>query len=172
MKNVHFRSFCAILLILTNFVFQEINAQQSLTQINGWNAYVHLPAGYSTSSITYPTIIFFPGLGEIGTNPNAVISNGPGAYIAQGWNGNVTVDGATVEFIVISLQPPNAYPTENSLGSRIQTIKNSYRVDPDRLYLTGLSHGGWCSSTYITGDAYGGPYNYASQIAAVVTVQG
>jgi hypothetical protein len=77
-----------------------------------------------------------------------------------------------VEFIVISIQPPAAFPTEATYNTRIQTIKNTYRVDPQRLYLTGLSHGGWMSSTFVTGDPYGGPYNYASQIAAVVTVEG
>lgn len=151
---------------------KNIYSQQTLTQINGWNAYVHLPASYSSSSASYPTIIFFPGLGEVGTNASAVISNGPGAYIAQGWNGNVLVDGRTIEFIVISLQTPSAYPSESTINQRIQTIKSLYRVDNNRLYLTGLSHGGWCSTTFVTGDPLGGPYNYASQIAAVVEVEG
>src|SRR5690606_5842988 len=89
-----------------------------------------------------------------------------------GWDGKVNVDGQTVEFIIISLQPPSAYPTEPLIQSRLQTIKTNYRVDPSRLYLTGLSHGGWMSSTFVSGDTYGGPYTYAGQIAAVVTVQG
>lgn len=145
---------------------------QSLIKIDGWNSYVHLPAGYSTSGKTYPTIIFFPGLGEVGTNAALVINNGPGAYIKQGWNGNVSLDGGTVEFIVISLQPPAAYPVESAINAKIAAIKSLYRVDPKRLYLTGLSHGGWCSSTFVTGDPLVGPYTYASQIAAVVEVQG
>lgn len=166
-------SLVAAVLFLTSYLLiNTAQAQQTLTQINGWNAYVHLPAGYATSGLRYPTIIFSPGIGEVGTNANAVISNGPGAYISQGWNGNVVVDGATVEFIVISLQPSSAFPVEATFNQRIQTIKSLYRVDPQRLYLTGLSHGGWMSSTFVTGDPYGGPYTYASQIAAVCTVQG
>lgn len=145
---------------------------QTLTNIGGWNAYVHLPANYNTTTATYPTIIFFPGLGEVGTTASKVIANGPGAYITQGWDGNVIVDGATVEFIVISLQPPAAYPVESQINAKIQAIKSLYRVDPSRLYLTGLSMGGWVSTTFVTGDPLGGPYTYASQVAAVVEVQG
>lgn len=145
---------------------------QSLINIDGWNAYVHLPATYNSLNFTYPTIIFFPGLDEAGTTASKVIANGPGAYITQGWNGNVTVDGATVEFIVISLQPAAAYPNEVAINAKIKAIKSLYRVDPARLYLTGLSHGGWCSSTFVTGDPAAGPYTYASQVAAVVEVQG
>ncbi len=170
MKNFTFRSLilCAAFFFLSGI----LRSQQSLTQINGWNAYVHLPANYNSTTRTYPTIIFFPGLGEIGTVASKVILYGPGAYIAQGWDGNVVVDGNTIEFIVISLQPPAAYPNEVAVNQKIQTIKSLYRIDPNRLHLTGLSHGGWCGSTFITGDPYGGPYTYASQIAAVVEVQG
>ena len=168
-RNVYVLLSTLLCLFLTSKTF----SQQTLTQINGWNAYVHLPASYSSNSTTtYPTIIFFPGIGEIGTNAGAVISNGPGAYISQGWNGNVLVDGNTVEFIVISLQPPAGYPSEYFINEKIQTIKSQYRVNPNKLYLTGLSHGGWCSTTFVTGDPYGGPYTYASQIAAVVEVEG
>ncbi len=170
MNNFTFRSFflCSAFFFLAG----SIQSQQTLTQINGWNAYVHLPANYSSTTITYPTIIFFPGIGEVGTNASAVIANGPGAYITQGWNGNVVIDGNTVEFIVISLQPSAAWPNEIALNQKIQTIKSLYRVNTNKLYLTGLSMGGWCSSTFVTGDPYGGPYTYASQIAAVVEVEG
>ncbi|MDB5202084.1 MAG: hypothetical protein JWQ27_1493 [Ferruginibacter sp.] len=172
MKKTLRRLWAPLCIVMFLLAGNLAKAQQTLTQINGWNAYVHLPASYSSTSTNYPTIIFFPGIGEIGTTASRVISNGPGAYIAQGWNGNVVVDGSTVEFIVISLQPPTGYPSEFAMNQRLQTIKSSYRVDLNRIYLTGLSHGGWCGTTFVTGDPYGGPYTYASQIAAVVTVEG
>jgi hypothetical protein len=154
-------------------IFSNISkSQQTLTKIGGWNAYVHLPANYKINTINYPTIIFFPGLGEVGTNAARLISYGPGAYIAQGWDGNVLINSTTVEFIVISIQPPSAYPSEIQINEKIQLIKSAYRVDNNKIYLTGLSHGGWCSTTFVTGDIIGGPYTYASQIAAVVEVQG
>lgn len=172
MKRTPGNIYVLLCTLLCLFFSSNSHGQQTLTQINGWNAYVHLPASYSSTSTSYPTIIFFPGLGEVGTSAGAVITYGPGAYISQGWNGNVVVDGNTVEFIVISLQPPAAYPTEAMMNEKIQTIKSLYRVNNNKLYLTGLSMGGWCSTTFVTGDPYGGPYTYASQIAAVVEVEG
>lgn len=148
------------------------SAQQTLTQVNGWNCYVHLPWDYNSNNNTYPTILFFPGIGEVGTNAAALIRNGPGAYITQGWNGNVKVGNDSVKFIVISLQPPTGYPTEFYINQNIQTLKSLYRINNQRLYLTGLSMGGWCCTTFVTGDAATGPYTYASQVAAIVDVQG
>ena len=161
------------LLFFLCLLFTEAKSQQTLIQVNTWNAYIHLPWDYNLNPTKkYPTIIFFPGLGEIGTNASLVIANGPGAYISQGWNGNVKIGNDSIKFIVISLQPINMYPPESAMQTRIQTLKSLYRIDSTKLYLTGLSHGGWCSTTYVTGDPYGGPYNYAKQVAAVVNVEG
>ena len=159
------------------------SAQQSLINVSGWNAYVHLPSSYSANPAkSYPTIVFFPGLGEVGTSASKVISNGPGAYIAQGWNGNVTVSGQTVEFIVISLQTATSYPPASLIKSKIDELKSQYRIDANNVILTGLSHGGWCSnmtamaypSLFKTvvevegvqpGDAYPGMASYPSRFA-------
>src|SRR5262249_52021604 len=102
-------------------------SQQTLTTINGWNAYVHLPDDYaSTGSQKYPLIIFFPGTGEVGTNASLVLNYGPGHFIASGWNGNVVVNGVTVKPIIISLQPPAIYPNYVTVNSQIEAIKSLY----------------------------------------------
>ncbi|HRN80028.1 MAG TPA: PKD domain-containing protein, partial [Ferruginibacter sp.] len=144
------------------------------TTINGWNAVIHLPNDYHLNLRTYPTIIFFPGLGEVGTNINALKSNGPTAYLINGgWNGNVFVDGDTVKFIVISLQPPASFPSASATDSRIQILKSLYRIDPYRMHLTGLSHGAWMASMYVSADPVGATnLYYAPQVATVVNVQG
>lgn len=152
---------------------QGSSGGQTLTTVNSWNAYVHLPSDYDANPTTYyPTIIFFPGLGEVGTDASKLLQAGPSAYIEQGWNGDVTVSGDTTKFIVISLQPPSAYPSEAAMQTRITTLKSTYRIDTAKMNLVGLSHGGWCIGTFVTGDAYGGPFTYASQVNSVVNVQG
>jgi len=148
----------ALLLLINSTLFGQIE-----TQINGWNALITLPADYNTTTIKYPTLIFFPGLGEVGTDFNKLRLHGVHAYIASG--------GQIPNFIVISLQPPTAYPIESSTNTRIATLKQLYRIDPLRVNLTGLSHGGWICSTFVTGDTLGGTF-YSSQINTVITVQG
>ncbi len=155
------RSVLMILLLLTFF---NTYAQQTLTTINGWNAYVHLPDDYNTTgSQTYPVIIFFPGTGEVGTNASLVLNYGPGHFIASGWNGNVVVNGVTVKPIIISLQPPGLWPRVADVDVRIQTIKSMYRIDPNRITLTGLSMGGWVSEMYVE--------SFPTAVASVVALQ-
>ena len=47
-----------------------------------------------------------------------------------------------------------------------------FRIDKEKLHLTGLSMGGWASMCYVTADPLEGPFNNASQIATVVSVEG
>ncbi len=173
-RNLRRRLALTVLFFLaTIFTVSTLSAQQSLISVGGWNAYVHLPWDYNANPKTsYPTIIFFPGLGQVGTTASNVIANGPGAYITQGWNGNVKIGTDSVKFIVISLQPPSAWPWEINVDSKIQALKSLYRIDNNKMHLTGLSMGGWASTTFVTGDPLGGPYKYASQVATVVEVEG
>lgn len=142
------------------------------TTVNSWNAYVKLPDDYQTATTKfYPTIIFFPGVGETGTDASKLLVNGPAKFINQGWSGTVDIDGTPVQPIHISLQPPANYPPETSIDIRINALKSLYRIDGSKMHLTGLSHGGWCAETYVTGDPLGGPYTLASKVASVVAVQ-
>src|SRR6478736_3701630 len=125
-------SFGKLLLLCLLVCVSSLSAfsQQTLTKINGWNAYVHLPDDYnSTGTQKYPLIVFFPGTGEVGSDPNRLISYGPSKFVGSGWNGNVTVAGKTYKPIIISLQPPTLYPKPNVVDDQLNTIKSLYRVD-------------------------------------------
>lgn len=151
MKNL----FLIFFLLFTFTTF----AQQTLIKVGGWNAYVHLPSGYNSNPTkNYPAILFIPGLGEIGTDANRVIANGPGSYIKQGWNG----EALGVKFIIINLQPPTAWPGAASVKNRVDILKSMYRIDG--LYMTGLSMGGWASMMYAA--------TYPSELKSIVSVEG
>lgn len=134
-----------------------VTAQQKQIQIDGWNAYVHVPEGYNHDNKHYPTLIFIPGLGEIGSDARKVIQHGPGAYLKQGWNGEVL----GVKFIIISLQPTSAWPGIHTIKQRIDKLKEQYRIG--NIWMTGLSMGGWASLWY--------SYAYPAEIKGLVGVQ-
>lgn len=127
-------------------------SQQFLTTIGGWNAYVHLPDDYDGNRRKlYPTIIFFPGTGETGTDASALLRYGPGHFIAQGNNLNsFNVNGQTIKPIIICLQPPFLYPQPWQLNLMFDAILARWRVDPSQLNLTGLSMGGFCGDNFVT----------------------
>jgi hypothetical protein len=133
-----------------------------------WNATVHLPADYTTSTKTYPTIYFFPGLGEVGTNASLVHKYGPNAYIAQGWDG--VINGHS--YIIASLQCPAGYSRPTQVKTIVDAFEAQYRVDKSRVCMTGLSNGGWVSSQFVTYKPTSADTSYVQRVKAVVNVQG
>ena len=150
-----------ILVFLSNSIFSQ---PQYLTKINGWNAYVHLPDDYNSTSQLYPVIIFIPGIGEIGTDPSMLLKYGPSHYMSIGVNMNqFTVGGQTVKPIFISIQPPTSYPQPAVMSTMFDSISARFRVDPNKFYGTGLSMGGFAFDNYITYSA-----TYAQRLTALV----
>lgn len=145
---------------------------QNIT-LAGWNAVVHLPASYTANPTKkYPALIFFPGTGEVGTDVNKVKLHGPNAYVEKGWNGNITVDGKTVEFIVVSVQPPSAWTRPQTLKPKLDLLLSQYRIDPKQVNLTGLSNGGWVSNIFATYKPTATDNSYTNYVANIINVQG
>lgn len=100
-----------------------------------------LPSGYNQSKARWPLLLFLHGAGERGNNIRQVAKHGPPKQASQNKRGY----GA---FIVVSPQCPRGSQWSDKkqlelLGKLIDHIKAHYRVDPDRVYLTGLSMGGY-----------------------------
>jgi predicted peptidase len=99
---------------------------------------LYLPADYSPKGKTrWPLMLFLHGAGERGTNLNAVAVHGPPMLIKKGTN---------FPFIVVSPQCPNEERwQEDVLMELVDALCHKYPVDTNRLYLTGLSMGGFGS---------------------------
>ncbi|HWV67564.1 hypothetical protein, partial [Chitinophaga sp.] len=115
-----------------------------MSNIKGF--YEYLPAGYSQGSgKKYPLIIFFHGNGELASNGSplsAVLRNGVPRVIADGKFPNTfTVNNQTYSFIVISPQF-NTWPGSGDVTLFKNYLLTKYDIDPDRIYITGLSMGG------------------------------
>ena len=160
----HLRA-CLLLFFLSCCFLTKSRAQQSLTTIDGWNAYVHLPDDYYSNQNTYPVIIFMPGIGEIGTDPSKLLAYGPSMFVSQGNNMQFNVNGNIEKPIVISIQPVSAWPSPSTLNRKVDSILNRWRVNTNRVYLTGLSMGAWGWENYVTNSSA-----YSAKIAAIVAM--
>jgi len=98
---------------------------------------LYLPDGYGKGKKEWPLILFLHGAGERGDDLELVKRHGPPKLVER---------GEKLPFIIVSPQCPEGklwtYETE-VLNSLLDHVIARYRVDTHRIYLTGLSMGGY-----------------------------
>lgn len=94
------------------------------------------PKGYADDATKkWPLILFLHGSGERGADLQKVFVHGP-AKEARG--------GRDLPFVIVSPQcPRGAWWDVHQLKDLLDDVTTKYRIDPDRVYLTGLSMGGY-----------------------------
>jgi predicted peptidase len=111
---------------------------KKVTKTVGCKYLLYLPADYGKDvKKKWPVIVFLHGAGERGGNLELVKKHGPPKMIGQ---------GREFPFIIVSPQCPNDvwWPEQKDvLINLLGYIEKNYRVDTDRIYLTGLSMGGF-----------------------------
>jgi dienelactone hydrolase len=116
----------------------RVEAQQTHEQyIRPVNYLLYFPEGYSKDTVKkWPLLLFLHGSGEKGDDLEKVKKHGPPKLIEQ---------GKKFPFIVVSPQAARQGPgwSTADLYALLQNCKQKYQVDPDRIYLTGLSMGGF-----------------------------
>lgn len=135
------------------------------TNIKGF--YKGLPARYFESNETYPVIIFFHGGGQYGngsTDLPKVLQDGiPKMLDQKTFPPSFTVNNEKFSFIVIAPQfvkrPGNA-----EIRALIDYVKNNFRVDVSRIYLSGFSLGARFLSDYAA--------LWPGEIAAITAMSG
>ncbi len=127
------------------------------TQRINVNYLLFLPRGYDANSRKrWPLILFLHGAGERGTNIWKVATHGPPKNINR---------QPDFPFIVVSPQCPQGRTWANDqLLALLEEITREYAVDTNRVYLTGLSMGGY--GTWNLGLAY------PEKFAAIVPICG
>jgi len=99
---------------------------------------LYLPADYYKGREKWPLILFLHGAGERGDDLELVEKHGPPKIVKQ----------KDMPFIIVSPQCPRDswWPKHNEvLIALLDDIVSRFRVDEDRIYLTGLSMGGYGS---------------------------
>ncbi len=123
--------------------------------------YEYLPPGYG-DKCPRPLLVFYPGSGELGNGNDELkklLAHGPPKLIDQDlWPNDRP-------FVVLSVQHAQGCTSADNVDAFLAYALANYDIDPNRIYLTGLSCGAVRSWDYI--GKYGG-----QRVAAIVPISG
>ena len=133
---------------------QSLTLSTTISNSIADNYLLYLPVGYAESNSAWPLVIFLHGSGSAITNIDEIRNGGPPLLYEQGMD---------TDFIMLC---PQLYDDVHWDPDRIhvltQEIISQYLVDPSRIYLTGLSRGGFGTWEYSV--------SYPNMFAAVVPI--
>lgn len=119
----------------------ELNRfEQSVQKYVQMNYLTFLPDGYDGSK-PVPLLVFLHGIGERGDEPKMVLRHG----LPQ------ILDQSNLPFVIICPQCPDGtiWSMEtDALNALLDEVSNRYSIDEKRMYLTGLSMGGYGTWDY------------------------
>jgi len=139
-------------------VQQEQAFTKTITKELSLGYLLYLPKGYGEREQKWPLMMFLHGAGERGSDLNKVKVHGPPKIVGA---------GKDLPFIIVSPQCPEGdWWTEKSeeLINLLDEIVDRYDVDAERVYLTGLSMGGYGTWELAS--------RYPERFAAVVPICG
>ena len=111
--------------------------EKTITKTVSCQYLLYLPQDYGKKKEKWPLILFLHGAGERGSDLNLVKKHGPPKIVES---------GKDLPFIVVSPQCPDDrwWPEENEmLINLLDDVVAKCSVDKERIYLTGLSMGGY-----------------------------
>lgn len=105
---------------------------------------LYTPEGYKDSKEDFPLIVFLHGAGERGTDLSKVSVHGPLQYVK---------DGNKIDAVILAPQcPEGVYWQPHEVAALVKKVIKENRIDKNRVYLTGLSMGGY--GVWATGGEY------------------
>jgi predicted peptidase len=112
--------------------------ERTITQTVGADYLLFLPKGYDAEEgKRWPLILFLHGAGERGTNIHLVTKHGPPKLVQD-------QEKSDFPFVVVSPQCPDGATWSNDLLlALLDEVTGKHAVDTNRIYLTGLSMGGY-----------------------------
>lgn len=129
------RNVALLLLALPLLVFCQTESKGTFpTTISYSKNYGHVLQSPENKKDKKPLIVFLHGSGERGSDLEKVKIHGPLKY---------TKTHQVDAYILAPQCPDNDYWDAEVLYRLIQKIQKEHSIDPQRIYLTGLSMGGW-----------------------------
>jgi predicted peptidase len=147
------------LLLTANIVYAAdlpVTGVQQEKRFKTQNYLLFLPQGYEKSEERWPLMLFLHGMSECGTNLSKLKNTGPPKIVES---------NPRFPFILVSPQSPAPWGWDgNTLIALVDDVAGKYRVDPHRIYLTGLSMGGYVTWTLAAA--------HPEKFAAIVPISG
>ncbi len=111
-------------------------AQKRLKSPEKYDYLLYLPKDYANTKTTYPLVIYLHGGSQTGKDLNKLKIYGLPHLVDKGRDFN---------FIIASPQCPDGkfWSTDNWFDSLYTDLTTKYRIDTKRVYLTGISMGGY-----------------------------
>lgn len=135
-----------------------------------YGTWVYVPGGADRSPVPYPLLIFLHGAGERGDSAadpsrlDIVLRNGPPRMIdRETW-------APPHPMIVVSPQCHDGWWQPSSIRALLEWADANYPIDRSRIYVTGLSMGGFGTWAYLA--AHGATDDDPLPIAAAVPICG
>lgn len=137
-----------------------------------WNARITRTADYWQRTDSVAAFIYIDGTGGAGSDASKNNDHGPHSYIQGGWDTEVELPSGFVYPMVITLQPLALWPAPSLVNPKVDALLGRFRIKRRAVHVQGFSMGGHTWLRYITQDAVGGPYTYASKITTLFDSRG
>ncbi|MEW6235322.1 MAG: prolyl oligopeptidase family serine peptidase [Candidatus Omnitrophota bacterium] len=188
MKTITALTVLAILLLAVSAASAQEPGKQTAVDMGLHYKYLlYLPSDYGEAGRHWPMILFLHGAGERGSNLTAVKTHGPPKYVDNTVYLTRGILPQVYQFIIVSPQCPSGeWWSNDHLIPLLNEVIADYAVDRNRIYVTGLSMGGfgtWSLASVLPdkfaaiapicggGDAWGllkGNYNTTKEIPAAI----
>lgn len=133
---MRFYTLALLLCVLTGLLSSSSQAQSNQKSYANYPYLVYLPKDYTDKKVDYPLVIYLHGGSQKGQDLNKLKAYGLPHLVDK---------GRDFPFIIASPQCPDGkfWSTDNWFDSLYNDLKTKYRIDPKRVYLTGISMGGY-----------------------------
>ena len=150
----YFYPYLLTVIIFTFFTSQSI--AQEKQKVN-YKHLTYLPKNYNIDTSKYPLVIYLHGGSQKGNDLEKLKIYGLPYLVDQ---------GKDFDFVMVAPQCPDGkyWSTENWFDSLYNEVTANYRIDKSRVYVTGISMGGY--GTYIAA------LDHPEKIAAIVPLCG
>lgn len=163
------RQFLVLLLAATISAGEAAWTEHPLSTSGAPYGYLeHLPPDYAkTPKTKRPLVFFLHGMGELGDSEKElakVAVNGPFTLFAKGDPLTKVLDGQSAIIVGPQGLAADKWWKTDKLITTLDVVLKQHQIDPDRIYITGLSMGG--------GGTWAMASNIAERLAAAVPICG